>query len=155
MSQTIPQQPIEYNMKVVRQFTVMTIIWGIVGMALGVLIAAQLVWPELNFNTPWLTTLVFVRCIPMRLFSHLVPAHFLPHLIMWCKKPVVHVCSRTNWLRLPSGVGKPLSLSLLLPCLLGSPAPRNTLNLSGQSIFLIAVDLDCLCHRIFWDIGDS
>ena len=55
MSQTIPQQPIEYNMKVVRQFTVMTIIWGIVGMALGVLIAAQLVWPELNFNTPWLT----------------------------------------------------------------------------------------------------
>ncbi|MGM0525444.1 MAG: cytochrome-c oxidase, cbb3-type subunit I [Pseudomonadota bacterium] len=55
MSQTIPQQPIEYNMKVVRQFTVMTIIWGIIGMALGVLIAAQLVWPELNFNTPWLT----------------------------------------------------------------------------------------------------
>ncbi len=55
MSQTIPQQPNEYNMKVVRQFTVMTIIWGIVGMALGVLIAAQLVWPELNFNTPWLT----------------------------------------------------------------------------------------------------
>ncbi|MCK7458586.1 cytochrome-c oxidase, cbb3-type subunit I [Idiomarina aminovorans] len=55
MSQTIPKQPIEYNMKVVRQFTVMTIIWGIVGMALGVLIAAQLVWPELNFNTPWLT----------------------------------------------------------------------------------------------------
>jgi len=37
MSQTIPQQPNEYNMKVVRQFTVMTIIWGIVGMALGVL----------------------------------------------------------------------------------------------------------------------
>ena len=44
-----------YNYKVVGQFAVMTVIWGIVGMAVGVLIAAQLVWPELNFDTPWLT----------------------------------------------------------------------------------------------------
>ncbi|CSB23328.1 cytochrome c oxidase polypeptide I [Vibrio cholerae] len=39
----------------VRQFTLVTILWGIVGMAVGVLIAAQLVWPQLNFDTPWLT----------------------------------------------------------------------------------------------------
>lgn len=45
----------DYNYKVVRQFTVMTVIWGIVGMSIGVLIAAQLVWPALNFDTPWLT----------------------------------------------------------------------------------------------------
>ena len=44
-----------YNYRVVRQFTVMTVVWGIVGMLVGVLIAAQLVWPELNFETPWLT----------------------------------------------------------------------------------------------------
>ncbi|MGD8711478.1 MAG: cytochrome-c oxidase, cbb3-type subunit I [Thiohalophilus sp.] len=44
-----------YNYKVVRQFTVMTVVWGIVGMLVGVVIAAQLVWPELNFDTPWLT----------------------------------------------------------------------------------------------------
>ena len=44
-----------YNYTVVRQFTVMTVIWGIVGMAVGVLIAAQLVWPALNFDLPWLT----------------------------------------------------------------------------------------------------
>ena len=44
-----------YNYKVVRQFAVMTVIWGIVGMLVGVIIAAQLVWPELNFDTPWLT----------------------------------------------------------------------------------------------------
>ncbi len=43
-----------YNYKVVRQFAVMTVIWGIVGMLVGVLIAAQLVWPELNVG-PWLT----------------------------------------------------------------------------------------------------
>ena len=44
-----------YNYKVVRQFTIMTVVWGIVGMAVGVLIAAQLVWPALNFDLPWLT----------------------------------------------------------------------------------------------------
>ena len=43
-----------YNDKVVRQFAVMTVIWGIVGMLVGVIIAAQLVWPELNLG-PWLT----------------------------------------------------------------------------------------------------
>jgi cytochrome c oxidase cbb3-type subunit I len=44
-----------YNYKVVRQFALMTVVWGVVGMAVGVLIAAQLLWPELNFNTPWLS----------------------------------------------------------------------------------------------------
>lgn len=45
----------QYNYKVVRQFAVMTVVWGIVGMLVGVLIAAQLVWPVLNFDTPWLS----------------------------------------------------------------------------------------------------
>ena len=31
--------------KVVRQFAIMTVIWGIVGMLVGVIIAAQLVSP--------------------------------------------------------------------------------------------------------------
>jgi len=44
-----------YNYKVVRQFAVMTVVWGIVGMLVGVIIAAQLVWPQLNFDLPWLT----------------------------------------------------------------------------------------------------
>ncbi len=39
-----------YNDKVVRQFAVMTVIWGIVGMLVGVIVAAQLVWPELNIG---------------------------------------------------------------------------------------------------------
>ena len=37
-----------YNYTVVRQFAIMTVVWGIVGMLVGVLIAAQLIWPELN-----------------------------------------------------------------------------------------------------------
>src|SRR5687768_3839027 len=44
-----------YNYKVVRQFAIMTVVWGVVGMAVGVFIAAQLLWPELNFNVPWLS----------------------------------------------------------------------------------------------------
>ena len=44
-----------YNYNVVRQFTVMTVIWGIVGTLVGVLIAAQLIWPALNFDASWLT----------------------------------------------------------------------------------------------------
>lgn len=42
-----------YNYKVVRQFAIMTVVWGIVGMAVGVFIAAQLAWPALNFTLPW------------------------------------------------------------------------------------------------------
>jgi len=44
-----------YNYQVVRQFSIMTVIWGIVGMSAGVFIAAQLVWPQLNFDTAWLS----------------------------------------------------------------------------------------------------
>jgi cytochrome c oxidase cbb3-type subunit I len=43
-----------YNYKVVRQFAVMTVVWGVVGMAVGAFIAAQLLWPELNL-APWLS----------------------------------------------------------------------------------------------------
>ncbi|GAB7128928.1 cytochrome-c oxidase, cbb3-type subunit I [Silvimonas sp. JCM 19000] len=39
-----------YNYKVVRQFAIMTVVWGIVGMLVGVVIASQLSWPELNFG---------------------------------------------------------------------------------------------------------
>ena len=42
-----------YNYKVVRQFAIMTVVWGIVGMALGVILASQLVWPQLNLGLPW------------------------------------------------------------------------------------------------------
>ena len=47
--------PAAYNDKVVRQFAFMTVVWGIVGMLVGVIIAAQLIWPNLNFDLPWLS----------------------------------------------------------------------------------------------------
>jgi len=44
-----------YNYKVVRQFSIMTVVWGCIGMLVGVIIAAQLLWPELNLGIPWLS----------------------------------------------------------------------------------------------------
>lgn len=44
-----------YHDKVIRQFALATVLWGVVGMAVGVLIAAQLLWPALNFDLPWLS----------------------------------------------------------------------------------------------------
>jgi cytochrome c oxidase cbb3-type subunit 1 len=44
-----------YDDVVVRQFALMTVVWGIVGMLVGVIIAAQLAWPELNFGIPYLS----------------------------------------------------------------------------------------------------
>ncbi len=45
----------QYHYDVVKKFAIMTVVWGIVGMAVGVLIASQLYMPALNFDTPWLT----------------------------------------------------------------------------------------------------
>ena len=46
---------LNYNYKVVKQFAIATVVWGVVGMLVGVIIAAQLAWPALNFDTAWLT----------------------------------------------------------------------------------------------------
>jgi cytochrome c oxidase cbb3-type subunit 1 len=52
-----------YNYKVVRQFAIMAVVWAIVGMLVGVYIAAELAWPFLNFDIPYIT------------FSRLRPLH--------------------------------------------------------------------------------
>ena len=44
-----------YNYTVVRQFALMTIVWGVVGMLVGVVIAAQLLFPEFLGGVPWLS----------------------------------------------------------------------------------------------------
>ncbi len=46
-------QSTTFNDSVVRQFSIMAVVWGVVGMLVGVIIAAQLVWPELNLGLPW------------------------------------------------------------------------------------------------------
>ncbi len=44
-----------YDDAVVRNFSIAAVVWGVVGMLVGVFIAAQLTWPELNFGIPWLS----------------------------------------------------------------------------------------------------
>ena len=44
-----------YDDWVVRAFALAAVLWGVVGMLVGVIIAAQLAWPELNLGIPWLS----------------------------------------------------------------------------------------------------
>ena len=46
---------IEFNDRVVRQFLLATVLWGVVGMLVGVLVATQLNFWQANFATSWLT----------------------------------------------------------------------------------------------------
>jgi cytochrome c oxidase cbb3-type subunit 1 len=43
-----------YNMDVVKKFTIATVFWGVVGFLVGVYIASELAWPQLNFGLPFL-----------------------------------------------------------------------------------------------------
>ncbi|NUN46133.1 cytochrome-c oxidase, cbb3-type subunit I [bacterium] len=45
----------EYDNGIVRKFAIASVIFGIVGMLVGVIIAIQLYMPALNLNIPWLT----------------------------------------------------------------------------------------------------
>ena len=47
--------PPVYSDTVVRGFALFAVLWGVVGMLVGVIIAAQLAWPELNFGLPWIS----------------------------------------------------------------------------------------------------
>lgn len=49
------KQTIEFNDQVVRQFLIASIVFGVVGMLVGVLIALQLNFWQANFGTSWLT----------------------------------------------------------------------------------------------------
>lgn len=42
-----------YDNKVVRNFAYATLFWGVIGMVVGLLLALQFVWPELNFGIPF------------------------------------------------------------------------------------------------------
>ncbi len=52
-----------YNDAIVRLFLLAAVVWGAIGMSIGVLAAAQMAWPQLNFDEPWLA------------FSRIRPVH--------------------------------------------------------------------------------
>jgi cytochrome c oxidase cbb3-type subunit I len=47
-------------------FALAAVLWGVVGMLVGVIIAAQLTWPELNLGIPWLSYGRLRPCTPTR-----------------------------------------------------------------------------------------
>ena len=49
-----PAVPV-YDDDPVRGFALASVLWGVVGMLVGVIIAAQLAWPELNLGVSWLS----------------------------------------------------------------------------------------------------
>jgi len=83
-----------YNDKVVKQFTIATIVWGIVGMLVGCFIAAQLWMPALNFDTSWLT------------YGRLRPLHTNAVIFAFCGSALMgtslYVVQRTCHVRLIS-----------------------------------------------------
>ncbi|MCX7628483.1 MAG: cytochrome-c oxidase, cbb3-type subunit I [Methylophilaceae bacterium] len=45
----------QYNYEVIRKFAIMTLVWAVVGMLVGVYIAFELAFPVLNFDIPYIT----------------------------------------------------------------------------------------------------
>jgi cytochrome c oxidase cbb3-type subunit 1 len=46
---------VQYDYDIIKKFAVMSLVWAVVGMAVGVYIASQLAWPFLNFDIPYIT----------------------------------------------------------------------------------------------------
>lgn len=53
MNDMIQKEQFYYDNKIVKQFGIATLFWGIVGMLVGVVIALQLAYPSLNFGIPY------------------------------------------------------------------------------------------------------
>src|SRR5699024_3180848 len=91
---TATQQAQSYNYTVIKQFTIATIVWGVLGMSMGAVLASQLVWPELNLELPWTS------------FGRLRPIH--TNLVIYafggCALIATsfYVVQRTCYARLPS-----------------------------------------------------
>ncbi len=79
---------INYDYRVIRQFSIMTVIWGIVGMFVGLIIAAELIFPELNCDVSWLA------------FGRIRPLHTNAVIFAFCGNALVatslYVAQRTS-----------------------------------------------------------
>jgi len=55
MSENMNLPKSHYHDEIVKTCLQFSVAWALLAMGVGVYIAAQLVWPQLNFDTPWLT----------------------------------------------------------------------------------------------------
>jgi len=54
-TQAAEQAPEQYNYEIVRKFAIMTAVWGVIGMLVGVYIATELAYPAFNLDIPYIT----------------------------------------------------------------------------------------------------
>ena len=138
-SQPVTAGADSYNYKVVRQFAIMTVVWGIVGMLVGVIIAAQLVWPELNFDVPWLS---YGRLRPLHtnavIFAFGGCALFATSYYV-VQRTCQRGCSRARWRRSPSGAGKLVIVLAAVTLPLGITTSKEYAELEWPIDMLIAV----------------
>ena len=125
---------VAYTDTPVRLFALATVLWGVVGMLVGVIIAAQLAWPELNLGIPWLsygrlrplhTNAVIFAFGGCALFATVVPRGAADLPDARCSCPVSR-CS-------PSGSGSWSSSRPRSRCRWVTRRARNTPNSSGRS----------------------
>jgi cbb3-type cytochrome oxidase subunit 1 len=122
-----------YDDTVVRQSAIMTVVWGVVGMLVGVIIAAQLAWPELNFGIPWLS---YGRLRPLHtnavIFAFGGCGLVCHQSITWCSAPAKCAClrqaGRFHLLGLAAGDCGCSHYS----CPWATPAAKNMLNWNGR-----------------------
>ena len=76
---SVPAQQPVYEDGVVRWFAVLAVVYGIVGMLVGVIVASQLAWPELINGIPWLW-----HCLA------LFTGHILHNYVLMC----VQICQQ-------------------------------------------------------------
>ncbi|MDP3136145.1 MAG: cbb3-type cytochrome c oxidase subunit I, partial [Burkholderiaceae bacterium] len=93
-----------YVEDVIRAALILTMFWGVVAFLAGVVIAAQLVWPQLSFDSPYLT------------FGRLRPLHTSAAIFAFGGTALIgtafHVVQRTCRTRLFGGA--PLGWFVLL-----------------------------------------
>jgi cbb3-type cytochrome oxidase subunit 1 len=75
----------QYNYDVIKQFTIMSLVWAVVGMTVGVYIASELAWPALNFDIPYIT---FGRLRPVHTGA-VIFRYLLLHRATYLPSPLV------------------------------------------------------------------
>ncbi|GAL02486.1 cytochrome c oxidase subunit CcoN [Photobacterium aphoticum] len=60
-----------YSIKVVKYFIVASLVWAFIGMLIGVILAAQLYWPSLNFDSEYFQFGRLRHCTPLGSFTAL------------------------------------------------------------------------------------
>ena len=123
-----------YSDTAVRQFSLVAVVWGVVGMLVGVFIAAQLAWPELNFGIPWLS---YGRLRPLHtnavIFAFGGCALFATQLLRRAAHLPGARCSLPKLAAFTFWGWQAVIVAAAITCRWATPRARNTPSSSGRS----------------------